>query len=153
MNPNYNQTITVYNCLRAKDNADSKRDTWQRTVLHDCFYKNVMGRADSGKSSEGKGLYVSSSEMRSAYTARIPESDSYVSYREWTQLEEEKRKGKWTCSVGDIVIKGECKEEITGSSPNTAAEVLQRYKPDSFKVTAFSDNTTHIAGKHYRLGG
>ena len=55
--------------------------------------------------------------------------------------------------TGDLVIKGECPDEITGKSPNTAAEVLLKYKPNAFKVTAFSDNTGHLMDKHYRLGG
>ena len=153
MNPNYVHTITVYNCLRAEDNPAALKDTWYRTVIHDCFYKNVIGRVDTGKSSESTGLYASSSEMRSAYTARIPVSESYLPYTDWSRLAEEERQGKWTCHAGDIIVFGECPDEITGKSPFTASEVLSRYKPDAFKVTAFSDNTSHVAGKHYRIGG
>ena len=49
MNPNYIHAITVFNCLKAADNPNSMKDTWQKTVLHDCYYKNVMGRVDSEK--------------------------------------------------------------------------------------------------------
>lgn len=143
MNPNYNQTITVYNCLRAADNPGSMKDTWQKTVLHDCFYKNVMGRVDSEKGAK----------MSSVYTARIPESPSYRSYSEWASLPQDEREDLFTFNLGDIVVKGECADDIKGVSPFTASEVLEKYKPDAFKVTAFSDNASHIAGRHYRVGG
>ena len=51
------------------------------------------------------------------------------------------------------MVKGECKEELTGEGGQTAAQILNRYKPGAFKVTAFSDNTGFPVGKHYRLGG
>lgn len=143
MNPNYIHTITVYNCLKAADNPNSMKDTWQKTVLHDCYYKNVMGRVDSEKTSK----------MQNVYTARIPRSDRYLPYHEWAQKPEAARTSYFTFSLGDIVIKGECDDLITGTSPNTATELLQRYKPDAFLVTAFSDNTSHQMSKHYRVGG
>lgn len=143
MNPNYIHTITVYNRLRAADNPNSMKDTWQKTVLHDCYYKNVMGRVDSEKSSK----------MQNVYTARIPQSDDYLPYHEWAKKPEAARASYFTFSLGDIVVKGVCDELITGSSPNTATELLEMYKPDSFVVTAFSDNTSHQMSKHYRVGG
>lgn len=144
MNPNYNQTITIYNCLRAADNSNDTKDVWYRTVLEECFYKNVIGRTE----------YVDKApKMESAYTVRIPESEKYRPYHEWVKLPDEERSRYFTCSQKDIVIQGECSEEITGVSPNTASQILSRYKPDAFVVTAFSDNTSHICGKHYRLGG
>ena len=141
MNPNYTHTITVYNCLQAADNPNSMRDLWQRSVLKGCYYKNVMARVESGKTAT----------MANVYTARIPESESYRPYREWAELES--RDGLFTLSLGDIVVKGECQEEITGKSPYTAPELLKRYKPDAFVVTAVSDNTSHKMAKHYRVGG
>ena len=68
-------------------------------------------------------------------------------------MTEEERTMYFTFNLGDIVVHGACQEEITGTSPNTAAEFLERMKPDAFKVTAFSDNTSHICAKHYRVGG
>ena len=143
MNPNYIHTITVFNCLKAADNPNSMKDTWQKTVLHDCYYKNVMGRVDSEKTSK----------MQNVYTARIPKSDSYLPYQEWAQMAEAARTSYFTFSLGDIIVRGECNDLITGTSPNTATELLQKYKPDAFLVTAFSDNTSHQMSKHYRVGG
>lgn len=144
MNPNYKSEITIYNCYRAADNPKSTKDIWFRTVLPDCFYKNVMGRSE----------YVNSSpRMDSVYTVRIPVSEKYLSYHEWIKLPDEKRPEYFTCSQKDIVIKGICPEEITGISPGTASQLLSRYKPDAFVVTAFSDNSDSRHAKHYRLGG
>ncbi len=144
MNPNYNKTITLFNCFRAADNPDSKKDIWQKTVLHDCFYKNVMGRTEN---------LSFDPRMSNTYTVRIPESPRYMPYREWIHLSEEERKKYFTCSQKDIVVKGECQEKLTGISPDTASELLSRYKPEAFIVTAFSDNTSHREARHYRLGG
>ena len=143
MNQNYNQTITIYNCLRAKENPNSIKDIWHRTVLHNCFYKNVIGQVESGN-----GV-----KMANAHTVRIPESTLYLPYAEWCKISEDERKNHFTFRLDDIIVKGECKEEITGASPDTASELLSRHKPDAFKVTAFSDNTSHRSGKHYRAGG
>ena len=49
------------------------------------------------------------------------------------------------------MILGECMDEINEKLP--AAKLLNRYKPDAFMVSAFSDNTKYFAGKHYKLGG
>lgn len=143
MNPNYNQTITIYNCLRAVDDPDSKKDAWKKTVLHNCFYKNVIGQIESG----------SGIQMANAYTVRIPKTDDYRPYNEWVKLPKSEHDKYFTCSLKDIVVKGECTEEISGTSPSTASELVTRYKPEAFVVAAFSDNTSSQYAKHYRLGG
>ena len=74
-----------------------------------------------------------------------------IFYREFA-----KTKGagnSFTLNPGDIVVKDACMEEITGKMPNTASELLARQKPEAFQITAFSDNTSHLRGKHYRVGG
>ena len=112
-------------------------------VLTDCFYKNVIGKIEDGKTVR----------MGNVYTARIPESEKYLPYHAFAKLTEEEQTMYFTFNLGDIVVHGVCQEESTGMCPNTAAELLERMKPDAFKVTAFSDNTSHICAKHYRVGG
>lgn len=142
MNPNYCHTITLYNCLRAKDNQE-KKDVWIRTVINGCFYKASTTLIQNG----------TEASLSNTYTVRIQKDDRYTPYREWMKLPENARKEYFTVSDGDIVIYGECTEEITGESGKTAMEILRRNKPDAFRVTSFSDNTSHRMGKHYRLGG
>lgn len=91
--------------------------------------------------------------MSNVYTARIPMSDRYLPYDEWIKKPDDARKQYFTFSLDDIVVKGECMETISGSSPDTAAELLKRHKPEAFVITAFSDNTSHMHSKHYRVGG
>lgn len=144
MNPNYIDTVTIYNCFRAADNPNSQKDIWQKTVIHNCFYKNVIGRTEYADSNP---------KMSSVYTVRVPRTPKYFPYSQWIKLGDDERSNYFTCSQKDIVVKGECEEEITGTSPNTASQLLSRNKPDAFVVTAFSDNSGPSYGKHYRIGG
>ena len=138
MNQNYNQTITLYNRIRSADNSE-KKEHWRRTVLRGCFWKTVINT----------GFFGTQASVQNTYVVRIPENSHYRPYAEYINA----NRGFFTASAGDIVVKGECKEEITGEGGQTAAQILNRYKPDAFKVTAFSDNTGFPVGKHYRLGG
>ncbi len=141
-NANYNHTITLYNCLKAAESAD-KRDHWYRHILDGCYYKAAVMRIDSGDSAGQQNTYV----------ARIPESPQYKTYAEWVKLPDEERNQYFTMNLDDLVIAGECQEEITGGSGQAAVQLLKRHKPDAFKVTAVSDNTRAMFAKHYRLGG
>lgn len=138
MNPNYVHTITIYNKIRATDAAD-KKEHWKKTVLRNCFWKSVVNTVFGDKEASAQNTY----------TVRIPQNPSYLPYAEYAKNPE----GHFTASQDDIVIHGECAEEITGESGHTAVQVMNRYKPDAFRVTAFSDNTVFPANKHYRLGG
>lgn len=142
MNPNYIHAITLYNCLKAADNPD-KKDSWYRHVLTDCYYKAEIVRTDTG----------TSAKQQNTYTVRIPESSLFKPYAEWVKLEDTDRKKYFTMHLDDIVIYGSCAEEISGASGQTAVQVMNRCKPDAFKVTAISNNTRAPHEKHYRLGG
>lgn len=138
MNQNYRFTITLYNRIRAADTPDRK-ERWIRTVLHNCFWKSQIqtGFRDTGVSSQN------------AYVVRIPEDARYLSYAEFVK----QPIGRFTFSQGDLVVLGECKEEITGETGHTMTQVLNRYRPDAFQITAFADNTSFPVARHYRLGG
>lgn len=106
----------------------NKDGAWSRTVLHNCFWKAKTETVQDG----------TNAKQVNTYTVRIPLREAEAGF---------------STSVNDIVILGEVMDEITGKTPNTATEVMQRYKPNAFKVTAFADNTSHPMDKHYRLGG
>lgn len=106
----------------------NQNGTWTKSVFHNCFWKSEIVKTQDG----------TNAGQANTYTVRIPLAAAGVGF---------------TVSEDDIAVKGECQDNITGKSPNTATEVLLRNKPDAFKVTAFSDNTSHRMGKHYRLGG
>lgn len=138
MNRNYVHTITLYCRIRAADSKD-KKEHWKRTVLHNCFWKSVTNTGFNG----------TEASVQNTYVVRIPENSAYLRYPEYIKDPE----GYFTVSQGDIVILGECADEITGTAGQTTAQLLNRYKPEAFKVTAFSDNTRFPMGRHYRLGG
>lgn len=138
MNRNYTHTITLYNKISAADRED-KKEHWQRTVLRNCFWKSVINTGFNG----------TQASVQNTYVVRIPENRKYLPYNEYAK----NPKGHFTVSQGDIVILGECKEEITGQSGQMAVQLLNRYKPNAFRATAFSDNTKSPLGKHYRIGG
>lgn len=127
MNPNYNQTITIY----SKSKDEHGKDAWTRRVFQDCFFKASTGIASGGSSGTVVNLY-----SKNVYVARIPEKAGPVLLHE-----------------GDIIVKGKVEDKITSSSPNTATELLKRFQPNAFRVTSFADNTNFPVDGHYRAGG
>lgn len=101
---------------------------WGKTVLHNCFWKSKIESVQNG----------TEINKVNTYTVRIPLNEAGEGF---------------IVSNGDIVILGECGDDITMKSPDTATEVLKRNKPNAFVVTAYADNTSHLVDKHYRLGG
>mgnify|MGYP003295113043 CR=1 FL=1 len=101
---------------------------WVKTVLHNCFWKSKIENVQNG----------TEVNKVNTYTVRIPLQSA----------------GKgFVIRNGDVAVLGECLDKITMKSPDTATEVLQRNKPNAFVVTAYTDNTSHLMDKHYRLGG
>ena len=108
-------------------------------MLHNCFWKSQANTGFNG----------TQASVQNTYVVRIPKDERYLAYAEYAK----DPKGHFTASQDDLVVLGECSEEINGTAGHTAAQVLNRCKPDAFKVTAFSDNTAFPLAKHYRLGG
>lgn len=127
INPTFCNTVTVYHQEKTVDEA-TKRNVikWIRKVYHDCFFGTVTAQALNGTT-----LSVADS-----YIVRIPASASIS-----------------PISPGDIVIKGEVADEVSDVAGCRATDVLNRYKPNSFTVRAFSDNTKLKQGAHYKLTG
>ncbi len=105
-----------------------KDGSWKRTVYKNCFWKSEIVKIQTG----------TDLKQGNSYTVRIPASEI--------------KKG-FEAAPEDIVILGTVKDTISNTAGFRAAEVLTRYKPNAFKVTAASDNTSHLMDKHYRLGG
>lgn len=141
-NANYTHTITLYNCLRGSDSPD-KREKWYRHIINSCFYKCTLTDVQNG-------TQITKS---STYTVRVPETTKYRPYHEWKNFSDDERQQYFTISDGDIIVYGECMEDIEGTQGKTAAQVLIKNKPDAFKITAISNNTGSRFAKHYRLGG
>lgn len=102
--------------------------TYKRSVHKNCFWKAEIAKVQTG----------TDVSQANTYTVRIPESEIGRGFE---------------AAPGDMVILGTVKDTISNTAGFRAAEVLTRYKPNAFKVTAASDNTSHLMDKHYRLGG
>lgn len=103
--------------------------SWTRSVYHNCCWTEQLAVTQNGTEARQTNLY----------TVRIPMEEAGDNF---------------SVSFGDLVVKGECSREITGKSPDTSAEILHERKQDgAFLVTAIRNNTAHLLGKHYRLGG
>lgn len=100
-----------------------------RSVLAGCFWKAGIALTQSG----------TNASQTNTYTVRIPA---------------DKVPAEFSVSTGyDFVVLGECKDAVSNETGQRAAEIISRYKPNAFKVSAFSDNTGHMLDKHFRLGG
>lgn len=141
MNPNYCDTVTIYNRLKAADSPD-KKEHWKKTVLERCSYNSAMIR--SAGANQKTFLQM---DLRPEYTVRIPKNPSYRPYHEWKQDQI-----GFTLSAGDLVIKGICPEEIDPAT-NNITKVLRQYASDAFIISKTVDNTKHLVDKHYCVGG
>ena len=103
--------------------------SFKREVLTECFWKSGIAATQSGTQASQSNIY----------TVRIPA--------------DKVEKGFCVTTGHDMVIYGECADEVSGEKGSRAAELLLAHKPLAFKVSAFTDNTGHRADKHYRLGG
>lgn len=106
----------------------NQNGAWLKTVLHHCFWKSGIAVSQTG----------TEATQANSYTVRIPLEEAGPGF---------------LVRTGDIVVLGECSDTVTGKSPDTAVQVLLRNKPNAFKVTAYSDNTSFMADRHYRIGG
>lgn len=102
--------------------------TYKRTVFEGCFWKSGIAVTQSGTQASQSNIY----------TVRIPA---------------DKAPRGFAVSLDDIVIHGKVKDSISNEKGYRAAEILAKYKPEAFKVSAISDNTSHLIDRHYRLGG
>lgn len=101
---------------------------WTRTVYENCSWKAGIAVTQSG----------TNASQSNTYTVRIPLEEAGPGF---------------TVTTGDLVLLGEHLQEIGTEKGSRSAEILAAAKPNAFKVSAFSDNTGHLADKHYRLGG
>lgn len=132
--PYWKQTITVCNKLNGKDSSTGK-DTWKKTVVHNCFFKQKV-------SSSVSGTQVS---IGASYIVRIPQNDDYKPYNEWKSSQI-----GFTLSVGDYIFKEEISEAITADN---IISVFNSHKPDAMFVKAVSDVSEWGILPHYHVEG
>lgn len=137
--PTFRHTITVLNKRDGLDSPDHL-DTWKKTVLQQCAWKQTETRSQSGRVSDDTEI-----SEGAEYLARVPPSEEYRPYSAWKGDME-----GFTFSPGDYVLKGEITEEVTA---DTVQSVVSQHRPDAFEVRLFRDNTGTGYLDHYRLEG
>lgn len=137
MNPNFNQTVTIYNCLKSKDTEDHKAQWWKKT-LHNCSWTGDIKTGQKERTDQTKTPET---------VVRIPiQTDlEYLPYTEWKN----NPSASFTLNPGDVVILGECDDEITGISPDTASEFIQKHS-ECFMIQLVKDNTRCLGFKHLK---
>lgn len=137
--PAFRHTVTVLNKRDGLDSPDHL-DTWKKTVLQKCAWKQTETRSQSGRVSDDTEI-----SEGAGYLVRVPPSGKYRPYTSWKEDME-----GFTFSPGDYIIKGEVHEEVTAE---TVLSVVNRRRPDAFEVQLFRDNTGSGYLDHYRLEG
>ena len=137
--PTFKHTVTVLNKRDGLDSPDHL-DTWKKTVLQKCAWKQTETRSQSGRVSDDTEISEGAD-----YLVRVPPSSEYRPYSAWKNTME-----GFTFSPGDYVLKGEITEEVTAE---TVQSVVNKYRPDAFEVRLFRDNTGSGYLDHYRLEG
>lgn len=133
--PSFTDTITILNRLNGADSKD-KIDKWYKTIIKDCFFSNKE------VSSGVKGFVTAGTR----YICRITENKNYIPYDKWRAS-----LNGFTFSLGDYIILGEIKEiEI---NTQNIVPIINKYKPNSFEIKYFKDNTRVGFLKHYHLEG
>lgn len=75
MNPNYCDTVTIYNRLKSSDSPD-KKEHWKKAVLKNCSYNSAMIRSPGGNQQT-----LLQMDSRPEYTVRIPKNNDYRPYQ------------------------------------------------------------------------
>ena len=110
----WDTTITVFNKY---EDPGSRRITWYKTVIHNCFWKNT-----------GNTIVVGETTLdTNAILCRIPRHNSFIEKYLWNDLSD--KSGYFTLSGGDLIIKGEVDDVINEyASGQRSSDVLAKYK-------------------------
>lgn len=114
----------------------NQKEAWKKTVINGCFFKCETNTTFTG----------TTSSKSNTYTVRIPGKKEYKENKNFCGGE------GFTLKEGDICILGACDDSITGKTGKTATDILNKNKPNAFKITSVSDNNAFI-GAHFRIGG
>lgn len=137
----WDTTITVYNKYT---DPQTQVIRWFRTVITDCFWKL-----------QGSTVRIGDVVLDSkAVICRIPKSDDYKSRHDWENLSNDKMSDFFTLGQGDIIVKGECTDEIDENTKgHRSTDLLKRYQ-EIMEVTDFV-NSTGIGrnNEHYLVRG
>ena len=119
--------VTIVNRLLGVDNGSGK-DIFYKKILKDCMWDDKQISSRNGNSIT----------FIDGYKVQIPQDQefTYFEYNIWKN--KENLEDCFTLSNDDVMILGEVKEEIT---PNNITEIIDKYKPNAFRIRQFHDLT------------
>lgn len=140
----WDDTITLYN--KYIDPA-TKKVTWYRHVLHDCFYSHTLEKVTVGKTTIDANTSL----------CRIRVSDDFIDKKSWMQLDDYERAEKFTLSGGDIIVAEETDFEIDEyEKDKRSSDLIKENKewPGCFTVEIVNINVGGGRGnEHYHVRG
>ena len=127
----WDTTVTVYN-----KSVDAQTDMirWYRNVITDCFWKMAGNEVTIGETVlDSKSIIC-----------RVPKDDRFLEKQEWIKKPNDEKDDYFTFAPGDIIIKGECEEEIDEyTKGHRSTDLLGKYREYQacMEITEYSNNT------------
>lgn len=90
----WDDTVTLYNKYM---DPTTKKVTWYRHVLNNCFYRHIIEKVTVGKTTLDSNVSI----------CRIRVSDKFVDKKSWMKLSDDERAEAFTLSGGDIIVADE----------------------------------------------
>ena len=140
----WDTTVTIYN--RYID-PQTQVSTWFRTVVSDCFWKLV-----------GSTVMVGDVTLDSkSIICRIPKDSNYLDKQDWIKEPNDKMSDYFTLGQGDIIVKGECEEEIDEYiKGHRSTDLLSKYREYQaiMEITEYTNDTgVGRNNEHYFVRG
>ncbi len=142
----WENTLTIYN----KHIDASKKVTWYRSVVNNCFWKHT---ASAALLSNSIMSYHTIRFDDNAVICRIPKDDNFLPKKDWDNSDHT----KFTLAPGDIVVNGIADFEIDEyTAGKRSTDFLQARKTDGDAITISTVEINVGTGKgceHYRIVG
>ena len=140
----WEDTITIYNKFV---DAQTQLVRWYRHVITDCFWQL------SGTTVKIGEVTLDSKSI----VCRIPKDDRFLEIREWLALPNDEKSNHFTVAQGNIIVRGECDEEIDEyTKGHHSTDLLGRYRQYQacMEISEFSINTgSGKNNEHYLTRG
>ena len=124
-------TVTIYNKYI---DSQTQLVSWFRNVVTDCFWKL-----------DGTTVRVGDVTLDSkSIICRIPKDEKFLEKQQWINLPNDQMGNYFTLSQGDIIIKGECTDEIDEyTAGHRSTDLLGKYRDFQacMEISEFSINT------------
>lgn len=127
----WDSTVTIYNKY---EDPQTQVITWFKSVVSDCFWHL-----------QGSTVAVGDVTIDSkSIICRIPKCDNYMDKQDWLNLPNDEMSEYFTLGQGDIIVKGECTEDIDEyTKGHRSTDLLSKYRQYQavMEITDFANDT------------